>query len=447
MPSQVTQVISHIADGNGWTTEIVLVNIDSVPATYSLTFHPDTGIGPSIVGLGTLPIYQGTIQPSGSQTLQTDGSSPVLNQGWAQVSSQQGISGTAIFRYNPTGQEAAVPLQLSGTNVLSFPFDNGSTATGVAVATPGTTLASQLNVYQRNSSGQQINSGDPPQTVAANGHTAWVLPVDSTQSNSLRGLAEVDPQTNTPVFGLGIRSHLNAFTSVESIQPTAASTKIVSHLADGLTWKTTIILVNTDTLPASFMVNFWREDGNPFPISLVTGGSQPSVTGTIAPGGSYTIESLGSAGPCPGAASGICEGWAEVISNQSVGGTAIFSYQASGQEAAVPMLTRGATRIVLPYEVGTNNHALGVALANTSTTQDAIITMTIRNEQGVVVTPPSVVTLLHHGHMAFDLQVPSNGAAIQRGVVEFDSNTEIFALGVRSNGPAFTSIRSLSLLQ
>jgi hypothetical protein len=89
--------------------------------------------------------------------------------------------------------------------------------------------------------------------------------------------------------------------------------------------------------------------------------------------------------------------------------------------------------------------ALGVALANPSGTQDTIVSVTLRNENGVVISNEPSISLPRHSHTSFVLPVRSTNAQDVRGVVEFDSPSgNIFVLGIRGNNGAFTSVRALS---
>jgi hypothetical protein len=138
----------------------------------------------------------------------------------------------------------------------------------------------------------------------------------------------------------------------------------------------------------------------------------------------------------------VATGWAEVLSAQQVGGTAIFRLQSSGQEASVPLLSAGGRKVVLPYDAGPGL-ALGIALANPDPTRDAAIAVVVRDEQGTVISNRSSILVPHHQHTSFVLEVPPTGAVRQRGVVEFDSPTvDIFALGIRNSNGVFTSIHA-----
>jgi hypothetical protein len=259
-----------------------------------------------------------------------------------------------------------------------------------------------------------------------------VLANPSSRPEDQRGVLEISSTTGQ-IFALGIRGNNGAFTSIEALSPQDPRTKVISHIANGARWKTTIVLVNTDSVPLQFTVNFLKDDGTPLTVTLVDGRSLTQVVDAIPVGGSRTIET-------DGMASTLSTGWAEVLSAQSIGGTAIFRDQTLRQEAAVPLLSSGGTRLLLPFDRGLD---LGVALANASLTQDAGITRTLRNEQGQMISADSV-SAPRRSHTAFVLTNPSARPEDQRGVVEFTSGVEFFSLGIRGNSGVFTSIRALS---
>jgi hypothetical protein len=132
-----------------------------------------------------------------------------------------------------------------------------------------------------------------------------------------------------------------------------------------------------------------------------------------------------------------------VTSSQAVDGTAIFRYDPSGQEAAVPLLTSAGTALEIPYQVG-SGLSLGVALANPSSTQTANITEVIRDENGNQLSS-RMLTLAPQSHTAFNPAFPANTTG--GGVVEYSSNVSIYGLGIRSapegSGMAFTSVRAI----
>ena len=419
---KAVQTISHIADGGGWKSTIILMNTDMMAAPYTVNLWGDTGgafTPPLVLGSTT-----GTIPVGGSVTIRTADTNTNLTEGWAEVVSSQSIGGTAIFRSDAAGQEAAVPLQTSGGTKLEIPYEAGNgLALGVALANPSTTQGATVTEIIRDENGNQF--AQRTLNVSPQNHIAFNPP----GLNGISGSGVLEYDSNTSIYGLGVRTAGAAFTSIDAVYPQAPATKTIPHIADGGGWRSTIILLNMDTVPVAYKVNFWSDTGASFSPRLSVG----ATTGTIPVGGSVTIETADSD------PNNLSEGWAEVLSSQSIGGTTIFRFDTAGQEAAVPLLTSGGTSLEIPYEVG-NGLSLGVALANPSTTQSATVTETIRHENGSVMSTRQL-NVAAHSHIAFN--PPGLNGMTGLGVVEYDSNVSIYALGVRGANGTFTSEKAI----
>ncbi|MBS1833782.1 MAG: hypothetical protein JST65_13775, partial [Acidobacteria bacterium] len=100
------QILAQIADGGGWRTTITLVNLDTVPASYTLRFYSNDGTLalPFEGETGRLESLSGTIPVGGSRTIVTTGTTTTLSQGWAELTSTQNVSGLGIFRQRVTGR-------------------------------------------------------------------------------------------------------------------------------------------------------------------------------------------------------------------------------------------------------------------------------------------------------------------------------------------------------
>src|SRR4029450_6887681 len=134
---------------------------------------------------------------------------------------------------------------------------------GVALANPSDTQSAVLTRTMRNSQGVVISTDTV--TVARHGHTSFVLSNPSSKPEDQRGVLEVSVGSGQ-ITALGIRGNNGAFTSIEALLPQEPNTKVVSHIANGARWKTTIILVNTDSVAAPFTVNSWHDNGRPFTV-------------------------------------------------------------------------------------------------------------------------------------------------------------------------------------
>jgi hypothetical protein len=443
-------LISQIADGQGWRTSIILVNTGTVPAPFTMKFWKGDGT-PMTLPLGSdgsVAELSGQIAVGGSRIIQTDGVVSSLSEGWAELTTSQSIGGEAIFRQQVTGQadsEAAVPLIPGGGTRLLLPFDNTAFVTSMALVNADQNRSTNVTAVFRDESGTLISSGQlnlPP-----HGQLAFALPDEFQGISKRRGVAEFTGTPTVPLAGLGLRFNRasKTFTSFDAIPlqgggvPTTG--QIISQLADGLGWRTSIILVNTDDVPASFTLRFWRADGSPMTLPLGTDGTAPVVSGQIPGGGSRTIQTDGSA-------ASLQQGWAELITLQAISGTAVFRQQVTGRpdsEAAVPVVSSsgGPRPLILPFD---NAHGFitGVALVNRDATQAATVTANLRDENGSIISTGSI-NLPARGQVAFSLPDRFSTVSDRRGVAEFSaSGQELYGLGLRfSPAGTFTSLPTL----
>ena len=326
-----------------------------------------------------------------------------------------------VLPWNPSGVELFDPGDGNHTFTV---YDNASTPVAPTISSlspssvpaggPAFTLTVNGSGFLSGATVEWNGSAISSSYVSANQMSA-LIPANLIASQSSASVTVLNPGAGASI----------AVTFIVSGASGAGNVQIISHIADGGGWRSTIILVNTDSVPASYSVNFWSDLGAPYLPPLASG----TTSGSIPVGGSTTIETAD-------AASDLTEGWAEVTSSQSIGGTAIFRLDTPGQEAAVPLLTSGGVALEIPYQVG-NGLALGVALANPSTTQTANITEVIRDQNGNQLSGRTL-TLPALNHTAFNPTFP-NGLT-GSGVVEYVANVSIFALGIRADSGAFTSV-------
>jgi len=217
--TQGYSVITHVADGGGWTTTIVLNNLGTTPAEFGITFHGDSGINQvfPFVGGGEASIVTGTIPVGGQWTLQTADISPTTTTGWAFVESPSGgdIAGFAVFGY-ATGYEAVVPIDSPSPSVL-LPFDNTDDhAMGIAVANPFLDSPANCNVVFLDGSGQKILSDSFSMTPAQ--HASFVLTDNWPALAGLAGTMLIS--SDSPITILGIRANSRGgYTTFFSLVP------------------------------------------------------------------------------------------------------------------------------------------------------------------------------------------------------------------------------------
>src|ERR1700693_3679613 len=200
---------------------------------------------------------------------------------------------------------------------------------------------------------------------------------------------------------------------------------MISHLANGQGWKTTILLVNTGNNTASFAMNFWANGGSPLILPLLRDGTTASVSGTIAPGQLRVIESDGLGGA-------ISEGWAELITSDAIGGTGIFTATALNlppSEAAAPLNSAGGTQLFIPFD-NTLVFSTGIALANPNQ-HTAVVGGTFVDESvKSIPVKISQIQVPANGHYASVLGTDFPELNGKRGTVQFNFNVEVYGLGI-----------------
>ncbi len=205
---------AHIAIANGWKTRFVLINTGVSAAQAHLNFFDDGG-NPLPLPLSSPQSGGGAYSTASSvdstinagATLVVEGTGPVENSlqtGSAQLTTNGNVSGFAIFRYEPTGQEAVVPLESRNASSYILAFDNtGGTATGVAISSSSSQAVS-VPVVIRDDSGSQVGTGTIP--LAGNGHIAFVLANQFPLTDGKRGTLEFAAPGAGQISVVGIRT-------------------------------------------------------------------------------------------------------------------------------------------------------------------------------------------------------------------------------------------------
>ncbi len=171
----------HFAFGGGWQSTFTLVNTGGATAAATLSFFGDNGEAVSLplrFPQTNTPVTATAVTrsiPAGASLLVVveDSGGAASRAGSAVLGTDGNIGGFAILRYNPTGQEAAVPLQAATapSYVLAFDNTNGLSA-GFAIANAAAQAAT-VGVTIRDDAGAQIGSGSLD--LAARGHKSFLL--------------------------------------------------------------------------------------------------------------------------------------------------------------------------------------------------------------------------------------------------------------------------------
>jgi len=218
--------ISQVADGDNWRTTIILVNTDQEPAPFTIRFYDANGqpIAIDLEGIGRLAEYSATILVGGSHIIETDGTSPTLRQGWAEVTAQRSIGGRAIFRQqvlDGAESEAGVPLGSVSSGPLLLPFDNTQGfVTSAALLNANPSAASTLMLRFRDEDGQILSTESL--ALRPRSRETFEFPSRFRAVAGRRGVVEISASTpGLAVLGLRFNPR-GSFTSFEAIVPQAA---------------------------------------------------------------------------------------------------------------------------------------------------------------------------------------------------------------------------------
>jgi len=203
--------MAQVASGGGWQTTFTLVNTGSSSAQAQLSFFDDNGNALSLpltfVQSGIITMdstLSQTIAAGATSVILTQGNNTAASVGSAQLTTTGNVSGFAIIRYNPTGQEAVVPLETRDASAYVLAFDNtNGLAAGLALANVSNQAANVPLVF-RDDTGASL--GTATIHLAAHGHTSFMLTDSYTPAADKRGTVEFDRPAGTQISVLGLRA-------------------------------------------------------------------------------------------------------------------------------------------------------------------------------------------------------------------------------------------------
>ena len=314
-----------------------------------------------------------------------------------------------------------------------------------------------------------VSVGYPPVTLVATGGSppyTWLvlpggqvssLPMGMTLSST--GLISGQP-TATGQFSPTIRvtdSAGNIATQQFNLTVAAGGSLVphagvISQVAAGNGWDTTIYLVNTSPAAInSAIVTFHNDLGNMLSLALTTlqqGFSQSitasSLTFIMNPATTVVIHT---AAPQTAA---LEQGWADIAATPGVGSYAIFRQTLPNgivAEGTSSQQSNFQPGLIMPFD-NTSNNVTTVGLVTLSSAP-VTITATIWDENGNMVGAPSSLPALSPlGHTAFSIPAQFPVTNNKRGFVRFDNSTTDGLSGIGFSfgsllGGSFTSVPTL----
>lgn len=241
-------VLTHIVDGGGMQTTITLVNVDSLPAPYTLIFQGNDGdhvTFQTTAGPTSAPLT-GTLNPNASLIIRTNGGSSTVTEGWVLLltgtngktttdssgNTHYAIGASAVFSLalpsNPAA-DAQVPLETLFTPTFELPFDYTTAAVGVAIANAFSQNQLTVNVQAYDLSGNPITLATSSLQLPKAGHTSFMLTDKFPELNGKQGTVVFSGVGNTDnpngyLSLLGLRLNL-AGTSLSTVTPISPCTQ------------------------------------------------------------------------------------------------------------------------------------------------------------------------------------------------------------------------------
>jgi hypothetical protein len=211
--------VPQIVDGAGWNVRFAIINTDQVPVTFTFQFWGQDGsLLPFPILNGTPGVLTGTLAPGASFFAQSPGTSPTLQQGWAEVASSGQIGVTTIYQFKDGSPRDSVGTEnaaLSGNSIL-MPFDNTQgNVTAIAIANTNSTQALTVTMLFTTDGGGQSTS-----SVVLQPHTqqTFVTPTLNPAVAGVRGSVKFTaPTADIAVVGLEF-TPTGQFTSLGTFQ-------------------------------------------------------------------------------------------------------------------------------------------------------------------------------------------------------------------------------------
>jgi hypothetical protein len=293
--SSGTQVISHFAAGDGWTTQIILVNPTGTPQTGTIQFldpgaaTPPTPGAPKTVNIdgasGSSASY--SVAASSSKKFLITGASPGTAIGSVRiVPTANGPVPTplVIFTYKPdlfTSAEAGIPVTM-GTAFRMFAQLSSSPQifTGVAIANP-TAVAGTVTLTLTDLNGVQIAETNPPLTLPASGQIVGFIDqlIPALAGQTVQGVLRITTNLSS-ISVAGLRGRYNerlpvADFLITTTPPTlengtsSAAERLFPHLANGGGYTTQFILFSgTSGQTSGGTLRFVKPDGTPLDLNI-----------------------------------------------------------------------------------------------------------------------------------------------------------------------------------
>jgi hypothetical protein len=270
-PGNEVTVFPQVADGAGYSTELVLINPGATRITGQLQFSFNLA---GAAGNGSRFAYD--IPPAGMWRFQTPGTATQVSVGFATIIPDTANSrpvASAIFSLRTGGVlrfQAGVPAQPAVTKALMFGSRSSSKRTVMAIANPsGQDVTVRLTAY--NANGSAVVSGKTL-IVSANGHrAAFIDEIVPELPEGFEGTVLLE--SGGPIHVVTLRSLVTSSNSfimttmpLVDLNSPPSGRVYFPQIADGGNFTTEVLLLSLAN--ASFRLQFFGTNGQPLPVVL-----------------------------------------------------------------------------------------------------------------------------------------------------------------------------------
>jgi hypothetical protein len=264
----------QVADGDGYTSSLILLNTGDRAQSGSLRFYADDG-SPLVVGkVGSAAdsAFRYVIPANGVYLLQTDGAPTTTHVGSVQLTPDTGTTtpvGAGLFSLTRGGilvTESGIAASTPMNHARVYVDLSGGHDSGLAIAAPdGSAVRVTLRAYQADGV-MGAGGGAATLDLAGNGHRAafvgqWIsgLPM------GFRGVLDISAPTTFAALTLrsltnGRNDFLLTTFPMADMTRAAPSPLVFPHIADGGGYQTEFILLSSGA-EAVVMLNFFATDG------------------------------------------------------------------------------------------------------------------------------------------------------------------------------------------
>lgn len=269
-------VFPHIAIGDGYTTEVILINGTGNRSRGKVHLFSSDG-RPMLARSNGSALSELTYQIEAYGTYRAHLESiSGLYVGFGVIVPEAGSAvpgGTAIFRYNKNSapvSDAAVAAA-SPTKAARIYVDSVGTRTGLAISNPGSQPADlTITLFNRNGLSESVTTRRLP---AGNHFSAFTDELFPRISGLLTGIMEI--RSSVPIVPVTLKMTVNqrqdliltTLPVADLDRPPSAPSVIVPHIAMGSGFSTRLVLINTSAQSsAAGSLSFYFSDGSPLPL-------------------------------------------------------------------------------------------------------------------------------------------------------------------------------------